>query len=110
MAALKSPPATIAAVKDIVPKLAELTEKVVFGDIWARPGLSKRDRSLATVAALVALHRPDQLKGHIWRALDNGVTREELSELFTHLAIYAGWPSGISAAQVAKQVYEERGA
>jgi len=108
MAAPKSPPATIAAVKDIVPKLAELTEKVVFGDIWARPGLSKRDRSLATVAALVALHRPDQLKGHIWRALDNGVTREELAELFTHLAFYAGWPSGISAAQVAKQVYEER--
>ena len=108
MAAPKSPPATIAAVKDIVPKLAELTEKVVFGDIWARPGLSKRDRSLATVAALVALHRPDQLKGHIWRALDNGVTREELAELFTQLAFYAGWPSGISAAQVAKQVYEER--
>ena len=110
MAAPKSPPATIAAVKDIVPKLAELTEKVVFGDIWARPGLSQRDRSLATVAALVALYRPDQLKGHIWRALDNGVTREELAELFTHLAFYAGWPSGISAAQVAKQVYEERGA
>jgi len=91
-------------------KLAELTEKVLFGEVWARPGLSKRDRSFATVAALIALHRPDQLKGHIWRALDNGVTREELAELFTHLAFYAGWPNGISAAQVAKQVYEERGA
>ncbi len=110
MAERKSPPATIATVKDIVPKLAELTEKVLFGDVGARPGLSKRDRSLATVAALIALHRPDQLKGHIWRALDNGVTREELAELFTHLAFYAGWASGISAAQVAKQVYEERGA
>ena len=110
MPASKSPPTTIAAVKDIVPKLAELTEKVVFGDVWARPDLSKRDRSFATVAALVALYRPDQLKGHIWRALDNGVTREELSELFTHLAFYAGWPNGISAAQVAKQVFEERGA
>jgi 4-carboxymuconolactone decarboxylase len=110
MPAAKSPPTTIGAVKDIVPKLAELTEKVVFGDVWARPGLSKRDRSFATVAALVALHRPDQLKGHIWRALDNGVTRDELCELFTHLAFYAGWPSGISAAQVAKQVFEERGA
>jgi 4-carboxymuconolactone decarboxylase len=110
MAAPKSPPTTIGAVKDIVPKLADLTEKVLFGDVWARPGLSKRDRSFATVAALVALHRPDQLKGHIWRALDNGVTREELSELFTHLAFYAGWANGISAAQVAKQVYEERGA
>ena len=110
MPASKSPPTTIAAVKDIVPKLAELTEKVVFGDVWARPGLSKRDRSFATVAALVALYRPDQLKGHIWRALDNGVTREELAELFTQLAFYAGWANGISAAQVAKQVYEERGA
>jgi len=109
MAATKSPPTTIAAVKDIVPKLAELTEKVLFGDVWARPGLSRRDRSLATVAALIALHRPDQLKGHIWRALDNGVTKEELSELFTHLAFYAGWANGIGAAQVAKQVYEERG-
>ncbi|HZN86299.1 MAG TPA: carboxymuconolactone decarboxylase family protein [Burkholderiales bacterium] len=109
MAATKSPPTTIAAVKDIVPKLAELTEKVLFGDVWARPGLSRRDRSLATVAALIALHRPDQLKGHIWRALDNGVTQEELSELFTHLAFYAGWANGIGAAQVAKQVYEERG-
>ena len=110
MPASKSPPTTIAAVKDIVPKLAELTEKVLFGDVWARPGLSKRDRSLATVAALIALYRPDQLKGHIWRALDNGVTREELAELFTHLAFYAGWANGIGAAQVAKQVYEERGA
>ena len=63
----------------------------------------------AEVAALVALHRPDQLRGHIWRALDNGVTREELAELFTQLAFYAGWANGISAAQVAKQVYEERG-
>ena len=109
MPTTKSPPTTIAAVKDIVPKLAELTEKVLFGDVWARPGLSKRDRSLATVAALIALHRPDQLKGHLWRALDNGVTKEELSELFTHLAFYAGWANGISAAQVAKQVYGERG-
>lgn len=105
----KNPPATIATVKDIVPKLAELTEKVVFGDVWARPGMSPRDRSLITCAALVALGHRDQLKGHLWRALDNGVTREEISEMCTHLAFYAGWPNGISAAQVAKQVYEERG-
>jgi 4-carboxymuconolactone decarboxylase len=95
-------------VRDIVPKLAELTEKVVFGDVWARPGLSQRDRSLITIAALVALGRPDQLKGHLWRRLDNGLTKEELSEVFTHLAFYAGWPNGISAAQVAKQVFAER--
>ena len=107
--AAKSPPSTIGQVRDVFPKLGELTDQVLFGDVWERKGLSKRDRSLATVAALIALHRPDQLKGHLWRALDNGVTREELSELFTHLAFYAGWASGISAAQVAKQVYEERG-
>jgi 4-carboxymuconolactone decarboxylase len=108
MATRKAPPATISQVRDIIPKLAELTDKVLFGDVWERPGLSKRDRSLITVAALVALARPEQLKGHIWRALDNGVTPEELSEAFTHLAFYAGWPNGILAAQMAKQVYEER--
>ena len=110
MAAPKSPPSTIGTVKDVVPKLAELTEKVLFGDVWARPGLSKRDRSLATVAALIALYRPDQLKGHIWRALDNGVTREEIIELITHLAIYAGWPNAGTAALIAKQVFQERSA
>ena len=103
-------PSTIGQVRDVFPKLGELTDKVVFGDVWERPGLSKRDRSLITVAALTALYRPDQIRGHIWRALDNGVTREELAELFTQLAFYAGWANGISAAQVAKQVYEERGA
>ena len=108
MAATKSPPTTIGAVKDIVPKLAELTERVLFGDVWARPALSKRDRSFATVAALIALHRPDQLKGHLWRALDNGVTQEELSELFTHLAFYAGWPAAMTAALVAKDVFEKK--
>lgn len=105
----KKPPATIATVADIVPKLAELTEKVVMGDVWKRPGMAPRDRSLITCAALIALGHRDQLKGHLWRALDNGVTREEIAEMCTHLAFYAGWPNGISAAQVAKSVYEERG-
>jgi 4-carboxymuconolactone decarboxylase len=81
---------------------------VLFGDVWERPGLSKRDRSLATVAALVALHRPDQLRGHLWRALDNGVSREEIIEVITHLTFYAGWPNGGSAAMVAKEVFAER--
>ena len=75
---------------------------------WERPGLSKRDRSLITVAALVALYRPDQLKGHTARALANGVTKEEIGELITHLAFYAGWPSAMSAAKIAKQVFEEK--
>ncbi len=103
-------PSTIGQVRDVFPKLGELTDKVVFGDVWEREGLSKRDRSLVTVAALTALYRPDQLRGHLWRALDNGVTREEICELITHLAFYAGWPNAGSAALIAKQVFAERSA
>ena len=93
--------------RPVVPKLIDLTEKVVFGDVWERPGLSKRDRSLITVATLTALYRPQQLRGHIARALANGVTKEEISEIITHLAFYAGWPSAISAADIAREVFEE---
>src|SRR5262249_45101602 len=93
----------------VAPKLIEYTEKVVFGDVWERPGLSKRDRSLVTVAALVALYRSDQLRGHLQRALANGVTQEELIELITHLAFYSGWPTAMSAAALAKEVFEEEG-
>src|SRR2546423_648204 len=104
----KAPPSTIGQVRDVFPKLGELTDKVLFGDVWERKGLSKRDRSLVTVSALVALYRPDQLKGHIWRALDNGVTKEEIVELITHLTFYGGWPNGGTAAVIAKEVFEER--
>jgi 4-carboxymuconolactone decarboxylase len=107
-----STPATVSSarneVRQVVPRLIEITETLLYPDIWERPGLSKRDRSLITVAALVALYRPDQLKVHTERALANGVTREEISELITHLAFYAGWPSAMSAARVAKQVLEEK--
>lgn len=95
-------------VRTVAPRLIELTETLVYPDIWERPGLSKRDRSLITVAALMAMYRPDQLKGHTERALANGVTREEIGELITHLAFYAGWPSAMSAARVVKQVFEEK--
>src|SRR5512146_48315 len=95
-------------VRQVIPRLIELTETLLYPDIWERPGLSKRDRSLITVAALVATYRPEQLKGHTERALANGVTREEISELITHLAFYAGWPSAMSAAKVVKQVFEEK--
>lgn len=95
-------------VRQVVPRLIELTETLLFPDIWERPGLSKRDRSLITVAVLVATYRPEQLKGHTERALANGVTREEISELITHLAFYAGWPSAMSAARIVKQVFDER--
>jgi 4-carboxymuconolactone decarboxylase len=95
-------------VGDIAPKLAELTDDVLFGDVWARPGLSPRDRSLITVATLTALGRTDQLRSHLALALDNGVTQDELAELATHLAFYAGWPAGMSTATVLKQVLDAR--
>lgn len=95
-------------VRPVVPKLIELSERVLYADVWERPGLSKRDRSLITVAALVALYRSDQLRGHIERALANGVTREEIGEAITHLAFYAGWPTAMTAARIAKGVFETR--
>jgi 4-carboxymuconolactone decarboxylase len=110
MAAGKTPPSVIGQVRGIMPKLGELTDKVVFGDVWERKGLSKRDRSLITIASLITQASTEQLRGHLWRALDNGVTREEIVELITHLAIYAGWPNAGTAALIAKQVFQERGA
>lgn len=107
--AAKSPPSTIGQVRDVFPKLGELTDKVLFGDVWERKGLSKRDRSLATVTALAVIGQSEQLRGHLWRALDNGVTKEEIIELVTHLAFYCGWANAGSAALVAKRVFEERG-
>jgi len=92
---------------DIAPKLAELTDTVLFGDVWARPELSPRDRSLVTVSALIALNRPDQLQSHLARASDNGVTQEELIETITHLAFYAGWPNAVTAISVAREVFQK---
>jgi 4-carboxymuconolactone decarboxylase len=100
-------PSTIGKVRDVFPKLGELTDKVVFGDVWERPGLSKRDRSLITVAALIAMVRSDQLPGHLQRALGNGVTKEEIGEVITHLAFYAGWPAAMTAGSVARKVLDE---
>lgn len=91
---------------DIDPKLAELTDKVLFGDVWERKQLSKRDRSLVTVAALIALNRPDQLRSHMALALKNGVTKEELVETITQLAFYTGWPNAISAVSIAREVFQ----
>jgi 4-carboxymuconolactone decarboxylase len=93
-------------VRPVAPKLIDLSEKVLYGDVWERPGLSKRDRSLVTVAALVALYRTDQLGGHLERALANGVTREEIGELITHLAFYAGWPAAMTAGRIARQTFD----
>ena len=94
-------------IRSFAPKLIDLTDNVLFGDVWERPGLSKRDRSLITCAALVALNRTEQQPGHFTRAFNNGVTRDELVELITHLAFYSGWPTAMSAANVAKKVVED---
>jgi 4-carboxymuconolactone decarboxylase len=82
---------------DIAPKLAQISDDVLFGDVWERAELSKRDRSFATCAALIAMGRTEQMEFHFPRALENGVTAEELVELITHLAFYVGWPAAMSA-------------
>src|SRR3954463_7776340 len=91
---------------DFAPKLVELTDGVLFDDVWERPELSKRDRSLITVAALVALNRPDQLRFHLGRAVENGVKQQELIEAITHLAFYSGWPNAMSCMAVAKELFQ----
>ncbi|MBY3144065.1 carboxymuconolactone decarboxylase family protein [Rhizobium laguerreae] len=93
---------------DTAPKLAELTDDVLYNDIWERPELSKRDRSLVTISALIALNRPDQLRSHIRLGLQNGLTKEEIVETITHMAFYSGWPSGVSAVAIAKDVFAEK--
>jgi 4-carboxymuconolactone decarboxylase len=104
MARNKSSSAARAAIGDTAPKLAELTDDVLFGDVWERPELSKRDRSLITCAALVATGKTDQMSFHFPRAIENGVTPTELIEMITHLAFYVGWPSAMSAVGKAKEL------
>ena len=91
---------------DIAPKLAELTDDVLYGDIWERPQLSKRDRSLVTVSAIVAMDNPNQLRSHLALARRNGVKEEELIEAITHLAFYSGWPNSVTAISVAREVFQ----
>jgi 4-carboxymuconolactone decarboxylase len=93
---------------DIAPKLPDLADSVLFGDIWERPGLSKRDRSLVTVSALIAMNRPDQLRSHLALARQNGVTEAEIVEAITHLAFYSGWPNAVSAVAIAREVFKQK--
>jgi len=92
---------------DIAPKLADLTDAVLFGDVWERTQLSKRDRSLVTVSALIAMNRPDQLRSHLALARQNGLTQDELIEAITHLAFYSGWPNAVAAISVAREVFAQ---
>jgi 4-carboxymuconolactone decarboxylase len=98
-------PKIMDAVRLIAPKLAEITDEVVFGDVWKREELSLRDRSLITIAALIAMHRPTSLKPHIKRGLANGLTQAEIGEVITHLAVYAGWPTSVVACEIAADVF-----
>jgi 4-carboxymuconolactone decarboxylase len=104
----KEPTAAEKMIGDFAPKLVDLTDRVLFGDIWERKELSKRDRSLITVAALIALNRPEQLRFHLNKALDNGLKKEELIEVITHLAFYSGWPNAMSAISIAKELFSKK--
>jgi 4-carboxymuconolactone decarboxylase len=97
------------AVGDIAPALAHYTDKVLFDDVWERSDLSKRDRSLVTVAALTVMGNTDQLRFHLDFARQNGVTETELIEALTHLAFYAGWPKAMAAVGVARDVFGAAG-
>jgi len=92
---------------DVAPKFAQLSDDVLFGDVWERPELNKRDRSLITCAALVATGRTEQMNGHFPRAIANGVTRAELIEMITHLAFYTGWPGSVSAVGKVRELLPE---
>ncbi len=105
MSESKQPTIAQQLVGDFAPKLAQLTDEVLFGDVWARPELSPRDRSLITVAALIANGNTEQLPGHLRRAKENGLTEAELAEVIIHLAFYAGWPRAMSAVRVAREVF-----
>jgi 4-carboxymuconolactone decarboxylase len=103
----RKPSAAEKMIGDFAPELVDLTDRVLFGEVWERQELSKRDRSLVTVAALVALHRPEQLRFHLDKALENGLKKEELIEAITHLAFYSGWPNAMSAIMIAKEVFSK---
>lgn len=92
---------------DVAPALAAYTDDVLFGDAWKRPDLSPRDRSLITVAALVAGYRVNELPFHLKFAAENGVTRDELAEIVTHLAFYAGWPAASTATGILRKIFSE---
>jgi 4-carboxymuconolactone decarboxylase len=92
---------------DLAPALTDISNTVLFDDIWQRPGLSPRDRSLITVASLIALYRGNELPFHLRKALENKVTRAEIIEMVTHLAFYSGWPTASTALAIIRTVFDE---
>jgi len=103
----KEPTVAQKLVGDFAPKLAQLSDDVLFGDVWERAELSPRDRSLVTVAALIANGNTEQLTGHLSRAKQNGLSETELAEVIIHLAFYAGWPRAMSAVKIAREVFKK---
>ncbi len=94
--------------KAVAPEFAKLTEDLLFGDIWKRPGLSQRDKSLITVTCLVSLNRIEQVEFHLKKAFKNGLSKEELVAAITHIAFYAGWPTAASAFIHLKKVIDQQ--
>jgi 4-carboxymuconolactone decarboxylase len=94
---------------DIAPHLAELTDKVLFGDVWENPALSSRDRSLVTITSLISMYRLNEMPFHLKKALENGLTRDEIVATITHLAFYAGWPPAMTALQITRTIFQEAG-
>lgn len=94
--------------KALAPDYAQLTQDVLFGDVWKRPPLSQRDKSLITVTVLVALNRIEQVEFHLKKALENGLTKEELVAAITHIAFYAGWPTAASGLSHLKKVIDQK--
>ena len=105
----ETPSAARKSFGDIAPALADYTDTVLFGDVWERPNLSPRDRSLVTITSLISLYRSNELPFHLKKALENGVTKDEVIETITHLAFYGGWPVANTALPIARKVFEETG-
>lgn len=108
--------ATIAQIKDFLPFPSEIEDDfgafitdTVMDGVWNRPGLSPRDRSLITIAALTARNCPNELQIHIGRGLDNGLDRKEVCEVIMHMAVYGGFPVAVEGMRIAKEVFESRG-
>jgi 4-carboxymuconolactone decarboxylase len=89
---------------DFAPTFVSLTDDVLFGQVWSRTQLSRRDRSLITISSLVSAGNIDQLRAHIPMGIANGLTKEEIIEAITHVAFYAGWPRGVSALTLAQKL------
>ncbi|MBT2187320.1 carboxymuconolactone decarboxylase family protein [Sphingobium nicotianae] len=94
--------------KAVAPDFVELTDRVLYSEVWERPGLAPRDRSMLTIAALMASGRLGQLENHIRFGLENGITMKEMEEIMIHLAFYAGWPSAVAATRTFHDVVKAR--